>query len=168
MGYDEIVEALLPLWGAKLGTENSREAWAERWVPAALADFNEQIQARDVVRFLCEAAVASVGDAKWPDRLLTPVAMRRALSACSRAKVEEINQENPLLGALLRRMSTFSDSVKMPFDAADVELTADDVEALGQWGALARDVDGRYRMPEIYRHALGFRTQGRARVVRGL
>ncbi|MFJ6485519.1 KGGVGR-motif variant AAA ATPase [Streptomyces sp. NPDC091682] len=168
MGYDEIVQALLPLWGAKLGTDNSREAWTERWVPVALGDFNEQIQARDVVRFVREAALASVGDAKWPDRLLTPVAMRRALSACSRAKVEEINQENPLLGALLRRMSTFSDSVKMPFDAADVELTADDVEALGQWGVLARDIDGRYRMPEIYRHALGFRTQGRARVVRSL
>ncbi|MGO4418782.1 hypothetical protein AB4Z54_08480, partial [Streptomyces sp. MCAF7] len=97
-----------------------------------------------------------------------PAAMRRALGACSRAKVEEINQENPRLGKLLRRMSAFSDSVKMPFEAADLELTADDVEALEQWGALARDADGRYRMPEIYRHALGFRTQGRARVVRDL
>ena len=168
MGYDEIVQALLPLWGAKLGTDTSREAWTERWVPAALADFNEQIQARDVVRFLCEAAGSSVGDERWPDRLLTPTAMRRALGACSRAKVEEINQENPRLGRLLRHMSTFSDSVKMPFDAADVELEPDDVEALEQWGALARDADGRYRMPEIYRHELGFRTQGRARVVRGL
>ncbi|MFG2329834.1 KGGVGR-motif variant AAA ATPase [Streptomyces sp. NPDC048604] len=168
MGYDEIVHALLPLWGAKLGTASSREAWSERWVPAALADFNEQIQARDVVRFLCEAADASVGDGRWPDRLLTPSAMRHALGACSRAKVEEINQENPRLGKLLRDMSTFSDSVKMPFDAADLKLTADDIEALEQWGALARDADGRYRMPEIYRHALGFRTQGRARVVRSL
>lgn len=168
MGYDEIVQALLPLWGAKLGTANSREAWTERWVPAALADFSEQIQARDVVRFLCEAAAASVGDERWPDRLLTPAAMRHALGACSRAKVEEINQENARLGKLLRDMSTFSDSVKMPFDAADVKLTADDIEALEQWGALAKDADGRYRMPEIYRHALGFRTQGRARVVRSL
>ncbi|MFE3197892.1 KGGVGR-motif variant AAA ATPase [Embleya sp. NPDC059237] len=168
MGYEEIVQTLLGLWGAKLGTANSREAWTERWVPAALADFNEQIQARDVVRFLCEAAAASVGDERWPDRLLTPAAMRHALGACSRAKVEEINQENPRLGKLLRVMSTFSDSVKMPFEATDLKLSADDVEALEQWGALARDADGRYRMPEIYRHALGFRTQGRARVVRSL
>ncbi|MFR9789856.1 KGGVGR-motif variant AAA ATPase [Streptomyces sp. MB22_4] len=168
MGYDEIVSALLPLWGAKLGTEASREAWTERWVPAALADFKEQIQARDVVRFLCEAARASVGDGRWSDRVLTPAAMRRALGECSRAKVEEINQENPRLGKLLRHMSSFSESVKMPFDASDVELRPDDVEALEEWGALARDADGRYRMPEIYRHALGFRTQGRARVVRGV
>lgn len=57
----------------------------------------------------------------------------------------------------------------MPFDAEDLELSADDVEALKQWGALASNADGRYRMlSEIYRHALGFRTQGRARVVRGL
>ncbi|MFJ8437907.1 KGGVGR-motif variant AAA ATPase [Kitasatospora griseola] len=168
MGYDEIVRALLPLWGAKLGTAKSREAGAERWVPAALADFNEQIQARDIVRFIWEAAEASVGDERWPDRLLTPAAMRRALGECSRAKVEEINQENPRLGKLLRNMSSFSDTVKMPFDAEDVKLTADDVEALKQWGALARDTDGRYRLPEIYRHALGFRTYGRARVVRSV
>ncbi|SED32240.1 MULTISPECIES: ParA family protein [Streptomyces] len=168
MGFDEIVRALLPLWGAKLGTDNSREAWTERWVPAALADFKEQIQARDVVRFLCEAAKASVGDGRWADRVLTPAAMRKALVACSRAKIEEINQENPRLGALLRRMSGFSESVKMPFEASDVDLGSDDVEALVEWGALDKDTDGRYRMPEIYRHALGFRTQGRARVVRGL
>ncbi|MFD5318980.1 KGGVGR-motif variant AAA ATPase [Streptomyces sp. NPDC127098] len=168
MGYDEIVTSLLPLWGAKLGMDNSREARTERWVPAALSDFNEQTQARDVVRFLCEAASASVGDERWPDRVLTPAAMRSALGACSRAKVEEINQENPRLGRLLRDMSTYSESVRMPFDAADVALSADDVETLEQWGALARDADGRYRMPEIYRHELGFRTQGRARVVRGL
>lgn len=166
MGYDEITEALLPLWGAKLGTDKSREAWTGRWVPAALSDFNEQIQARDVVRFLSEAAEASVGDERWPDRVLTPAAMRRALSACSREKVEEIHQENRPLGSLLRRMATFSDSVRMPFDAEDVGLSTDDVQALVQWGALGRDSDGRYRMPEIYRHALGFRTQGRARVVR--
>lgn len=168
MDYDEIVKELLPLWGAKLGAANSREAWTARWVPAALADFNEQIQARDVVRFLREAAAESIGDTRWPDRLLTPAAMRHALGACSREKVEEINQENPRLGKLLRHLSTFSDTIKMPFEAADVKLKADDIEALEQWGALAKDTDGRYRMPEIYRHALGFRTQGRARVVRSL
>ncbi|CAL9467753.1 hypothetical protein SUDANB171_02758 [Streptomyces sp. enrichment culture] len=166
LGYDEIIQALLPLWGAKLGTDKSREAWSERWVPAALADFNEQIQARDVVRFLREAARVSVEDERWPDRVLTPAAMREALAVCSGAKVDEINQENPRLGKLLRAMSAHAESVKMPFEASDVRLTADDVEALEQWGALARDADGRYRMPEIYRHALGFRTRGRARVVR--
>ncbi|WP_153813557.1 AAA family ATPase [Streptomyces sp. SUK 48] len=168
MGFDEIVRALLPLWGAKLGTESSREAWTERWVPAALADFNAEIQARDIVRFLCEAAKVSVGDGRWSDRVLTPAAMRRALVACSRAKVEEIGQENPRLGELLQRMSSFSESVKMPFEASDVALESDEAQDLEEWGALAKDADGRYRMPEIYRHALGFRTQGRARVVRGL
>ncbi|MFB7128831.1 KGGVGR-motif variant AAA ATPase [Kitasatospora sp. NPDC056273] len=168
LSYDEIVQALLPLWGAKLGLDTSREAWTERWVPAALADFHQQIQARDVVRFLCEAAQASIGDERWPDRVLAPPAMRRALSACSRAKVSEIGQENRRLGKLLTAMSQYSGDVKMPFDAADVGLDAEDAEALEQWGALARDNDGRYRMPEIYRHALGFRTQGRARVVRGV
>ncbi|MFM9611534.1 KGGVGR-motif variant AAA ATPase [Streptomyces niveiscabiei] len=163
MVHDDIVYALLPLWGAKLGAGLSHEAWTDRWVPAALTDFNAQIQARDVVRFVGEAAAASIGDEYWLDRLLTPSAMRHALIACSSAKVDEINQENPRLGELLRRMSTCSDFVTMPFDAVDLGLTADEVETLTEWGALARDADGRYRMPEIYRHALGFSTQGRVR-----
>ncbi|MBT0771895.1 AAA family ATPase [Kineosporia sp. J2-2] len=166
LGYDQIVHSLLPLWGAKLGSDRSREASTERWVPAALADFNTQIQARDVVRFVCEAAKASIGDERWPDRVLTPSAMRRALVECSQAKVDEIDQENPRLGKLLRHMGTRSDTVRMPFEAEDLDLTTDDVEALTQWGALARDPDGLFRMPEIYRHALGFRTKGRARVIR--
>lgn len=163
---DEIAAALVPLWGRKLGTEESREAWSNRWVPAALADFNGQVQARDVVRFLSEAAAASLHDERWTDRVLAPAAMRKALDACSREKLREITEENPRLGALMDGMGEYSDTVRMPFDPADVGLSAEDIEALEQWGALAGDKDGRYRMPEIYRHALGFRTQGRARVVR--
>ncbi|MFE9242316.1 ParA family protein [Nocardiopsis sp. NPDC006938] len=165
MGDDALVEALLPLWGAKLGSEKSREASSDRWVPAALADFNDQIQARDIVRFLREAAKSSQGDNRWDDRVLTPAAMRRALSVCSEEKIQEIRQENPPLGELLTQMSEYPD-VKVPFEAEDLNLKTEHIDALRQWGALAKDADGRYRMPEIYRHALGFRTQGRARVVR--
>ncbi|MEU6197826.1 AAA family ATPase [Streptomyces sp. NPDC047061] len=165
LSYEEIAQALRPLWGAKLGSDSSHEAWSERWVPAALADFNDQVQARDVVRFLREAAGLSTGD-EQQDRLLVPIAMRNALAECSSEKVREINQENKRLGELLLGLGRYATDVLMPFGAEDVGLDATGIQVLQEAGALARDSDGRYRLPEIYRHALGFRTQGRARVVR--
>ncbi|MDT3397486.1 AAA family ATPase [Streptomyces sp. B1866] len=162
---DDISRALLPVWGAKLGSDRSREAGTDRWVPAALADFNEQVQARDVVRFLSEAARLSVRDDRT-DRLLVPTAMRRALAECSREKIREIAEEDSRLGRLLDGLSRFSSEVLMPFDSAEVGLDAEGIAVLEEAGALAKDPDGRYRLPEIYRHALGFRTRGRARVVR--
>ncbi|MEW1828925.1 AAA family ATPase [Streptomyces sp. NPDC088196] len=165
LSYEEIAQALRPIWGAKLGSDSSHEAWSERWVPAALADFNDQVQARDVVRFLREAAELSAGD-EQTDRLLVPIAMRTALAQCSSEKVKEIGQENKQLGELLLGLGRYAPEVLMPFSADDVGLDATGIAALEEAGALARDSDGRYRLPEIYRHALGFRTQGRARVVR--
>ncbi|MFF9477999.1 KGGVGR-motif variant AAA ATPase [Streptomyces sp. NPDC014733] len=166
LSWERIAQELTPVWGAKLGRDNSREAWSERWVPAALADYNEQVQARDVVRFLRDAAERSRRDGDWPDRLLVPSALRAALVACSKEKLQELGQENPSLGELLRSVGGFADEVVMPFDAEDVGLDANGISVLEEAGALQRDVDGRYRLPEIYRHALGFRTRGRARVVR--
>lgn len=165
LSYEEITQALHSVWGAKLGSDSSREAWSDRWVPAALADFNDQVQARDVVRFLREAAELSSGDERT-DRLLAPAAMRTALVQCSTEKVKEIGQENKKLGDLLRALGGYAHEVLMPFNADDVGLDANGIEVLRDAGALAADSDGRYRLPEIYRHALGFRTQGRARVVR--
>ncbi|WP_200304031.1 KGGVGR-motif variant AAA ATPase [Streptomyces adelaidensis] len=163
--YDEIAHALHPVWGAKLGSDSSREAWSDRWVPAALADFNDQVQARDVVRFLRQASELSEGDERT-DRLLVPSAMRNALARCSAEKVKEISQENRQLGDLLNDLGRYAHDVLMPFEAEDVGLDANGITVLQEAGALAKDADGRYRLPEIYRHALRFRTQGRARVVR--
>ncbi|MFE4912416.1 KGGVGR-motif variant AAA ATPase [Streptomyces sp. NPDC056652] len=166
LSEERIADELVPVWGAKMGREKSRQARSQRWVPAALADFNEQVQARDVVRFLSEAADRSRGDHDWPDRLLTPSAMRDALLPCSRAKLSELAQENPKLGERLKSVGEFAATVPMPFTAEDVELDANGVAELTEAGALARDIDGRYRLPEIYRHELGFRTvRGNARVV---
>lgn len=164
--WERLVQALVPVWGVKMGRKNSREARSDRWVPAALGDFNDQVQARDVVRFIRDAAESSQGDQDWPDRLLTPSAMRQALVKGSQAKLEELRQENPVVGELLLRMGRHADNVVMPFNAEDVGLDANAIAKLEEAGALDRDADGLYRLPEIYRHALGFRTRGRVRVIR--
>ncbi|URM90898.1 ParA family protein [Streptomyces sp. MRC013] len=164
--WERLVQALVPVWGVKMGRKNSREARSDRWVPAALGDFNDQVQARDVVRFIRDAAEFSRRDQDWPDRLLTPGAMRQALVKGSREKLDELRQENPVVGTLLTDVGRHADEVVMPFNAEDVGLDANAIAKLKEAGALDRDSDGLYRLPEIYRHALGFRTRGRVRVIR--
>ena len=47
MEEEELKERLFPLWGRKLGYDESREARSADWVLNALSDYNNQIQARD-------------------------------------------------------------------------------------------------------------------------
>ncbi|MGW8882436.1 hypothetical protein ACWGRV_03275 [Streptomyces sp. NPDC055663] len=70
LSYDEIVETLFPAWGWKMGTEKSEEARSHLRVPSALGDFNDQVQARDVVVFLSEAAQLSIPRTTREDRVL--------------------------------------------------------------------------------------------------
>ena len=79
MEEEVLTEALVALWGRKLGGDQSREGRSAEWVLAALSDFLGQIQARDVVRLLNLAAEKSRGNAQWPDRVLAPVAVRDAV-----------------------------------------------------------------------------------------
>lgn len=52
-----IDDNLIRLWGLKLGKASSNEAYSSRWILAALSDFNGQLQARDIIRFLQYATV---------------------------------------------------------------------------------------------------------------
>lgn len=162
--YDDLVEKLTQLWGWKMGTEKSKEARSHLWVPAALGDFNGQVQARDVVVFLAQAAQLSVPQKTWVDRVLVPSAMRKALSECSSNKIEAIQQENRDVGTLLARLQQVP-SVTVPFDLEAVRLTAGEADFLVESGVFARGADGRYWVPEIYRHGLGFNSERRARVL---
>jgi len=161
----DLTKRLVEVWGEKMGGPKSREARSDQWFLAALSDFNQQIQARDIVTFLAEAARESIGDQRWPSRVLTPLAMRTALLECSRAKIAAIRDENPRVGDLLARLQTLpAEKKRIPFDAETVELTAEDLEILGANGVVFREED-EYWIPEIYRHGLGLRAVGRPRVL---
>lgn len=164
LSSDEIVVELIQLWGWKMGTEKSKEARSHLWVPAALGDFNRQVQARDVVVFLAEAAESSL-QSKWIDRVLAPAAMRKALLGCSRNKIESIRHENQAVGELLAKLQA-AGPVKVPFELARVGLSKEDADFLVTSGVFGREKDGRYSVAEIYRHALGFVSRRRAPVLR--
>ncbi|WP_424536995.1 KGGVGR-motif variant AAA ATPase [Sphaerisporangium viridialbum] len=156
---------LHPLWGEKMGSPKSREARSDGWFLAALSDFNEQIQARDIVTFLRESAAFSMDDSRWPTRLLAPAAMRRALVQCSLDKIRAIREESPQVGELLSHLDGLpSDKKRIPFIPEQVDLSSQNLEILASNGVVFREED-QYWIPEIFRHGLSFKATGRPKIL---
>lgn len=162
---EQLSAAMTSIWGDRMGSAKSKEARSELWFYAALSDFTGQIQARDIVFFLAEAARESVGDKRMHDRILTPAAMRSALPSCSVNKIDDIGQENPPVKALLDRLRALqAEDRRIPFTLDTVGLTLEEARLLENNGVVFRE-DDQYWIPEIFRHGLGFRTTGRPRVL---
>ncbi|HEY2740336.1 MAG TPA: ParA family protein, partial [Thermoanaerobaculia bacterium] len=159
----DLVAELVPLWGRKLGSERSREAPSAGWVIAALSDLKEQIQARDLVRFLSLAADLSLPDSYWRDRILIPTAIRGAIGRCSVKKIEEIGQENAELSRIFTKLRSLPEPDRqIPFTRDQVKLEIADLKSLEDNGAIVREGED-YYMPEIFRVGLGFRLPRGAR-----
>jgi MinD-like ATPase involved in chromosome partitioning or flagellar assembly len=157
LNLDDLTEELVPLWGRKLGGDQSREGRSAEWVIAALSDFRGQIQARDIVRFLHLAAKRSAAVAPWTDRVLVPGAIRDAVADCSTEKIAEISQENPALGLVFDKLKALSpDAKSVPFGREDVGLAAEELQLLELNGIVVAE-EGVYYMPEIFRRGLDFR-----------
>lgn len=162
----EYVEKQLQrLWGVKLGKPNSKEAYSSSWILKALSDFNGQLQARDIIRFLF-FATENVGKDQYPDRYIMPKELREALPNCSRKKIEDIRQEIGAIAPILDKLKNVSGEKKiLPFQPEDFDLTIEEEKIMIQEGFL-KNVDGGYYLPEILRHALNFKYKGaRSRVL---
>ncbi|WP_239137792.1 KGGVGR-motif variant AAA ATPase [Sphaerisporangium rufum] len=156
---------LHPLWGEKMGSPRSREARSDGWFLAALSDFNDQIQARDIVTFLKESAAHSAEDVRSSTRLLTPAAMRKALVQCSLDKIRAITEESPQVGAILQHLQSLpAERKRIPFSPEAVELTTAQLEVLAANGVVFREED-EYWIPEIFRHGLAFKATGRPKIL---
>jgi MinD-like ATPase involved in chromosome partitioning or flagellar assembly len=159
----QLIGKLAILWGRKLGGPASREALSAEWVVSALSDLRGQIQARDLVRFLHEAAQGSVTDTFWKDRLLVPAAIKAAVERCSEVKIEEISQENPQLKEVFLRLRSLPEPARqIPFRADQVGLAISELKILEDNGAVQREGDDCY-MPEIFRSGLQFKLRQGAR-----
>lgn len=151
------------LWGLKLGKDNSNEAYSSRWILAALSDFNGQLQARDIIRFLKYAAQPNAKKAAYEDRILMPAEIRNAVSTCSQEKIKEIKDEYETLKPILEKLEQLSPEKKvLPLRLGNDALTSMEEKLMMQEGYLTRDGDKLY-FPEIIRHALGFKYEKGAR-----
>lgn len=159
----EIIERnLTKLWGTKLGKATSNEAYSSRWILAALSDFNGQLQARDIIRFL-EYATKDVGRRVYDDRYLMPTEIKKAVSDCSNAKISEVKQEIKALKPIFDKLDSASDEKKvLPFYNDTFNLTPIEEKIMKQEGYLKVEND-KYYLPEIIRHALKFRYEKGAR-----
>lgn len=159
----EIIERnLIKLWGIKLGRATSNEAYSSRWILAALSDFNGQLQARDIIRFL-EYATKDVGRRVYDDRYLMPAEIKKAVSDCSNAKISEVKQEIKALNPIFDKLDSASEDKKvLPFYNDTFNLTPTEEKIMKQEGYLKIEND-KYYLPEIIRHALKFRYEKGAR-----
>lgn len=163
LNKEGLTSALAGLWGRKLGGESSREARSAVWVIAALTDLRGQIQARDLVRFLHQAALNSGKDTFWKDRILVPAAIRGALQVCSKEKIEEIGVENSELKDIFAKLRELSDEHRqIPFEREQVGLSIDELKVLDNNGVVYSEKEG-YYMPEIFRAGLEFKLKAGAR-----
>lgn len=159
----EAIEShLVKLWGRKLGKPTSNEANSSRWILAALSDFNGQLQARDIIRFL-QYATMDAGKPVYNDRYIMPNEIRKAVPKCSHEKLEEVEQEISVLGPIFERLKSVQEDKRvLPFERDTFNLTGEQEEILKQEGYLRID-NGRYYLPEIIRHALKFKYSRGAR-----
>lgn len=151
-----IDDALVRLWGTKLGKSSSNEAYSSRWILAALSDFNGQLQARDIIRFL-KYATASPKKAIYNDRIIMPTEIREAVSTCSMEKIEEVKQEYAMLKPIFERLQDLPEEHRtLPLLPEYAKLTSEEERYMIQEGYLKREGD-KFYLPEIIRHALRFK-----------
>lgn len=157
MAPREVIDrSLHKLWGIKLGKPTSNEANSSRWILAALSDFNGQLQARDIIRFL-EKATVSVGKEVYQDRYLMPAEIKKAVSDCSNEKIREIREEIKALAPIFDKLEQAPQESKiLPFSADTFNLTQLEEKIMKQEGYLRIEND-KYYLPEIIRHALKFK-----------
>jgi MinD-like ATPase involved in chromosome partitioning or flagellar assembly len=158
----DLISALVLLWGNKLGQEHSKRARSADWIMAALSDLKEQIQPRDLVRFLHKAAQNSETD--WKDRLLIPAAIRSATKICSAKKIEEIGAENETVRHIFLKLQDLPDhSKQLPFTREQVNLSVEEIKMLEDNDVILRDGE-EYDMAELHRLGLGFKLKAGARL----
>lgn len=159
---DELEKDLQQLWGRKLGREDGKNANSAKFVTLALSDYSGRLQARDLIRFLAEAAQKSIGNSDWTDRLLAPTAVQLAIKECGREKIGEIKAENPKVGFVLDRLIQNAANLRIPARREELNLTPEDVGLLESNAVLFKDGED-YYMPEFLRQGMGLQLRGGSR-----
>ncbi|MDX2287008.1 MAG: AAA family ATPase [Bacteroidia bacterium] len=167
LSENELKSHLYILWGVKLGSKDSREAFSEKFVLNALSNFKGEIQSRDLIRFLEQSIKLTINTpapGEVMDRILRATAIRSAIPEVSKKKIQELREENRnnRFAEILNKIQVKASEIRVPFETSEV-LTQEEIALLDAQGVLKRAED-RYYMAEIYRAGLGISaTRGKRR-----
>ena len=148
LAYDIVVEKLELLWGKRLGRLSSQEAIAIEWIRTALSNYHEEIEPRDIIRFLSESTKTPTQNV-FSDRYIMPADIKKAADVCSEAKIRE--------NSILRRLKEMPASEKyVPFNWEATKLPQGSFKVLESLGYIKMVDEARCYLPEIIRRGLGF------------
>lgn len=152
-----LTKYLTLLWGRKLGGNNSREAYSAKKILNTLSNFKQEVQSRDLVRFLAEAIKQEVSTTgHGSDRILSAKSITNAFPEVGRQKVEEVKQENRGndYAIVLEKLINSPDPIRVPFEVSSSPLTKEEIKTLVDQGVL-RQYNNKYYMAELFRLGLG-------------
>jgi hypothetical protein len=158
LSWGGLNDCLIPFWGLKLGRDGSNEAFSTRWIITALSDLNLQIQARDIIRFLSFATSNYTKDIYYQDRILLPADIKKAIPYCSEEKRKEICNEMTNIESIFKKLENPDIGKELPIEieAMNSLLSGNERAQLEAQGFLTL-VGDVYYIPEIIRHALGYK-----------
>lgn len=128
-----------------------------------ISDLQGRLVARDLVRFLAEAASykpTEAEDVQYANRLLVPRALKSAIKPTSIAKVKETVEEIRDLKAVFQKFG--KREVRAPIDEAAIKslsLSSPDINLLRRHGILF-GVSPPYEVPELFRMGLNLKHTG--------
>ncbi|WP_175084726.1 KGGVGR-motif variant AAA ATPase [Candidatus Frankia nodulisporulans] len=174
-GAEDLVESwsqahVLDVWRVLVGERVSggKTAFTHNWVWNRLADSNGDHSPRSLIRLFDRAAERERGwyeSAPYERSLIRPRALVESLEDISDQEVLSVEEEYPELGPLFEALRAVG---RTPFPAGELAGVEVDVVNLGlEVGLLgvdlgSRDDAERYRVPELYRKALGMGRKGQA------
>lgn len=162
--------ALEPLWGRKLGTDDSpgkrtKEAYTATWIIAVLSDLHGRLIPRDLVQLLANAGKRIVSpdeDRVYSSRLLPPQSLRAAVDPTSAAKVQATEEEIAELKPIFAKFRNQEEAVVAPLSAdalGKLGLQTDEIDVLKRHGIILGDAPP-YEVQELFRRGLGLRHSG--------
>ncbi|MEY4934559.1 MAG: hypothetical protein RIS64_918 [Bacteroidota bacterium] len=165
---EELKILLYRLWGMKMAKDTSNDAFSHNWILSSLSNLKKEIQARDIVRFLANAAEKSKTDKvnTYSDRILFPASIKNAMIQVGIDKIEEVKLENEPLKKVLEKLETKTKDIKFPCKINDIKnqllITDLELKVLEDNGVILL-YNGEYYMAELYRKGIGFEYSRRGR-----
>lgn len=161
--FNDLILPLYKLWGMRMASDNSKEAYSYNWILGSLANLKKEVQSRDIVRFLDFAASKSleINDDKitrlYKDRAFYPQAIRQSIDEVGREKIEEVKKENAPLKKVLEQLENKTREIKFPCKLEEIQniLNMKDIDILIDNGVMIL-YNGEYYMAELYRKGMGF------------